>query len=68
VKPFHWKTPLLDFVLLFELAQELFQRRSIEPEVERKNVGIGETQRDKPQMRVRATWYSKAGSPICDIQ
>src|SRR5467141_730247 len=48
VKPFHWKTPLPVFVFLFELAQELFERRSVEAEIKRKNVRIGETKRNEP--------------------
>src|ERR1700694_3086717 len=45
VKPLHWKTPLSCFVFLFELAQKLFKRRSVEAEVKRKNVRVGETKR-----------------------
>src|SRR5258707_13877943 len=48
VKPFHRKTPLLGSVFLFEPAQELSERRSVDAEIKGKNVRIGATNRNEP--------------------
>src|SRR2546430_2899266 len=47
VKPFQWKKPRLDFVLLFEFAQEPFKGRCVEAEVKGENVRVGETKCDQ---------------------
>src|ERR1700676_996155 len=48
------------FVSLFELAQELFKRRSVETEVKGENLRVGETKRHKtPDPRERDVVFER---------
>src|SRR5713226_3101746 len=46
MKPFQREMLQLATIIVFELAEKLFQNRCIEAEVKRKNVRIGQTQCD----------------------
>jgi len=67
VKPFQGETPWFRFVLPFQLAQELFQRRSIETEIKRQEIRVARRSATTPQIALR-DMYSNDGSPMCAIQ